>query len=268
MTVYIEYVLIDNFVIDFLLFKTSFLITGKTVSKSRTVICAAVGALFALLYPLITDNLIVISVVKVLFGLFLTFIAAKFNSLKEYVSFTAVFLGLTFFTGGVIIGAFSLLGLSAYSEFSIALMVLPVYLVIKAIITLVRYFYRQKDLTRFIAKAEIICGEKSVNLRGFFDTGNSLYDGLSPVIVVSKSAIMPLLDLTLLKDLKRITVDTATGGDKKFSFKPDRLVIYSGGNKNIFNNVRVCVVNKKFSGYDAILHPAFMENKNDEKIAV
>ena len=268
MTVYIEYVLIDNFVIDFLLFKTSFLITGKTVSKLRIVVCAAIGALFALFYPLITDNLIVISVIKVLFGLFLTFIAAKFKSLKDYACFTAVFLGLTFFTGGVRIGVFSLLGLNAYSEFSVALMFLPVYVVIKAIIKLVRYFYRQKDITGLIVKAEIFCGAKSIILRGFFDTGNSLYDGLTPVIVVSKSAVMPLLDLKLLSGAKSIIIDTAIGGEKKFSFKPDSLVIYSGGNKNIFNNVRVCVVNKRFSGYDAILHPAFMENKNDAKIAV
>ena len=268
MTVYIEYVLTDNFVIDFLLFKTSFLIIGKTVPKLRIVVCAAVGAIFALLYPLITDNVVIISIVKVLFGLLLTFIAAKFYSIKEYLVFTAVFMGLTFFTGGVILGVFSLLNIDAYSEFSVALMLLPVYLTIKAIITLVRYFYRKKDLSDFVVKTEIVCGEKSVVLRGFFDTGNSLYDGLTPVIVVSKNAVMPLIDLKLLNGAKRITLDTAVGTEKKFSFKPDMLVIYSGNNRNIFNNVRVCVVNKVFSGYDAILHPAFMEKKNDAKIAV
>ena len=268
MTVYIEYVLIDNFVIDFLLFKTSFLIVGKTLPRGRVILCAFVGAIFALLYPLITDNLIIISIVKVLFGLFLTFIAAKFNSVKEYVAFTAVFLGLTFFTGGVIMGAFSLFGLNAYSEFSVALMALPVYLTIKAIMRLIRFFYRQKDLSHLVVKTEIVCGEKSVVLRGFFDTGNALYDGLSPVIVATKSAVISLINLKLLSGAKSITLDTAIGGEKKFSFKPDKLVIYSEGHANIFNNVRVCVVNKKFSGYDVILHPAFMEKKNDEKMAV
>ena len=268
MQVYVEYVVLDNFFIDLMLFTAAFKIVGKTVPRWRLAVCSTVGALFALFYPLITENVIIISIVKVLFGLFLTFIAAKFNSVKEYVSFTAVFIGLTFFTGGAIMGAFSLLGINVYSEFSVALMVLPVYLVIKAIMRLVKYFYRQKDISCLIVKAEIVCGEKSVILRGFFDTGNALYDGLSPVIVVAKNAVMPLLDLKLLNGAKMITVATAVGEEKKFSFKPDRLVIYSGENKNIFNNVRVCVVNKVFSGYDAILHPTFTENKNDGKIAV
>lgn len=268
MQVYVEYVLIDNFFIDLMLFTAAFKVVGKTVPRGRIIICSFIGAIFALLYPLITDNVVIISVVKVLFGLFLTFIAAKFNSVKEYLSFTAVFLGLTFFTGGVIMGVFSLLGLNVYSEFSVALMCLPVFLTVKFIILLVRYFYRKKDLSHLIVKAEIVCGEKSVILNGFFDTGNSLYDGFSPVIVASKNAVMPLLDLKLLSGAKNITVGTATGAEKKFSFKPDRLVIYSGETKNIFYNVRVCVVNKNFDGYDAILHPAFMEKKNDRKMAV
>ena len=267
MIVYVEYVLIDNFFIDLMLFTAAFKITGKIVPRWRTVLCAFAGAAFALFYPLITDDLIIISVVKVLFGLCLTFIAAKFSSVKDYAAFTAVFMGLTFFTGGVITGVYSLFGLDAYSEFSIALMVLPVYLSLGAIKRLVRFFYRKKDAVSFIVKAEIICGEKSVILRGFFDTGNSLYDDLTPVIVVSKSAVLPLLDVKILKKARRISVGSAVGTEKKFSFEPDMLVIYSGNKRNIFNNVRVCVVNKVFEGYDAILHPAFME-KSDEKIAV
>ncbi|MBO4251363.1 MAG: sigma-E processing peptidase SpoIIGA [Clostridia bacterium] len=268
MTVYIEYVILDNFFIDFMLFKTAFKVTGKSMSRRRTVVCAAAGAIFALVYPLVTDNAVVISVVKVLFGLFLTFIAAKFSSVKDYAAFTAVFFGLTFFIGGAISGFYSLLGISAYSEFSVALTVLPVYLAMKAAIRLVRFFYRKKDISGLVVKAEIFCGERSVVLRGFFDTGNSLYDDLTPVIIVTKSAILPVLDVDLLKGAKQVTVETAVGKERKFSFKPDMLVIYSGGNKNIFNNVRVCVVNKVFSDYDAILHPAFMENGYERKIVV
>ena len=74
--------------------------------------------------------------------------------------------------------------------------------------------------------------------------------------------------MQIFSDAKRITINTALGEEKKISFKPDMLVIYSGGLENIFNNVRVCVVNKIFDGYDAILHPAFMEKNNERKIAV
>ena len=267
MTVYIEYVFIDNFFIDLMLFKTAFKITGREVSRLRLITCSALGAVFALIYPLITDNALIITIAKILFGLLLTFSAAKFYSAKEYASFTAVFLGLTFFTGGAIIGAFSLFGIEYSSEISIAFMVLPVYILIRFMTALIRYFYRAKDLSGLVVKTEIVCGGKSVVLRGFFDTGNALYDGLTPVIVVSSRAVAPIITPALLKSAKRITVHTAVGTEKKISFKPDMLVIYSGEIKNIFYNVRVCVADKTFNGYDAILNLAFKEAKN-ERIAV
>ena len=74
MKVYIEYVLIDNFVIDYLLLKATFAVTGYPYSKGRLFLCAFLGSLFALLYPLIPVGEPFITISKILFGLFLTFI--------------------------------------------------------------------------------------------------------------------------------------------------------------------------------------------------
>ena len=268
MIVYVEYVFIDNFVIDFLLLKTAFMITGKKVSRGRLILCSLLGAIFALVYPLITENFIATTTVKILFGLFLAFCAAKFSSVKEYAGFTAVFTGLTFFLGGAVIGVFSLFDLDYSSEYSVALMILPVYVLVNGVMRLIRYFYRKKDVAAFSVRAEIVFGDKTVTVRGFFDTGNSLYDGLTPVIVVSRRALTPLISPSLIKTAKYITVTSAVGEEKKISFKPDNLVIYSGDKKNIFYNVRVCATEKDFDGYDAILHPAFMENVYEKQIAV
>ena len=268
MTVYVEYVLIDNFVIDLLLFKTAFKITGKVVPRIRLVSCSLLGAVFALFYPLITENVLIITAAKILFGLFLTFCAAKFSCVKDYAAFTAVFLGLTFFAGGIVIGVFSIFGFDYSAEYSIGLMILPVYIALSVVKRLVTYFYRRKDVSGLIADVEIMCGDKTVKIKGFFDTGNGLYADFSPVIVVSKSAVAPLINPAFMKNAKRLSLSTAVGEDQKISFKPDAVVIYSGGKKNIFNNVRVCVVNKTFIGYDAILHPALMEKENERKVAV
>ena len=268
MTVYVEYVFLDNFAADFMLIGTALKITGKTVPRARLVVCALSGAGFALLYPLLANNAFIVTAAKILFGLFLSFCAAKFSSVKDYAVFTAVFFGLTFFVGGIVIGAFSLLGLDYSTEYSVALMFLPVFLSVRAVNRLVRYFYRRKDVVPFICDAEIFAGGKSVRVKGFFDTGNGLYDGFSPVILVSKRAIKPVLGAALFKTAKYLSLSTALCDGRKISFKPDALVIYSDGEKNIFNNVRVCVVNKTFDGCDAILHPALTEKKNERKIAL
>ena len=85
--------------------------------------------------------------------------------------------------------------------------------------------------------------------------------------MVNKRAVAHILTPVLFKTAKYITVNTAVGKEKKISFKPDMLVIYSGENKNIFYNVRVCLADKAFNGYDAVLHPALKEAKN-ERVAV
>ena len=264
MTVYVEYVLIDNFFIDFMLMKTAFSITGKTVSRGRIIACSVLGAVFALLYPLITENAFIITAAKILFGLLLTFIAAKFSCLKDYVTFTAVFMGLTFFTGGAVIGAFSVLGIDYSSEYSVALMVLPVYIAFTGIKRIIRYFYRKKDAFAGVVDAEIVFCGKTVRIRGFFDTGNGLYKDFSPVVLVSKKALTPFINPLFFKNARSVDVKTVNNSERKICFKPDFIVIYSGGKKNIYNNVAVAVTGQTFDGYDAILHPALM-GKNTEK---
>ena len=264
MTVYVEYVLIDNFFIDFMLMKTAFYITGKTVSRFRLAACSLLGAVFALFYPLITDNAFIITAAKILFGLTLTFIAAKFSRLKDYAAFTAVFIGLTFFTGGAIIGVFSVFGIDYSSEYSVALMVLPVYIAFTGVKRLIRYFYRKKDAFASVVDAEITFCGKTVKIRGFFDTGNGLYKDFSPVVIVSKKTLTPFITPLFFKNAKSVNVKTVNGSERKICFKPDLFVIYSGGEKNIYNNVAVAVTRQTFDGYDAILHPALM-GKNTEK---
>ena len=266
MVVYVEYVFIDNFVIDLLLFKTAFKITGKTVSKTRLFFCSFLGGIIALVYPLITENAVIISAVKILFGLLLTFCAAKFRSVKDYVSFTAIFLGLTFAVGGAIIGLFSLFGLNYSSEVSIALMFLPVLIILHGVNRIIRYLYRKKDVAGLTAYAEIRVGSATVKVKGFFDTGNALYDGLSPVILVNKAALKPILGLSVIKRAKYITVKTVGCENRKTAFKPDELVIYYGDERNIFKNVTVCVEGD-LGCYDAILHPALMERVNEREFA-
>ena len=267
MTVYIEYVLIDNFIIDFLLLKTTFLITGIFMPKLRLIICSVIGAVFALLYPLLVVNKLIVIIIKAVFGLVLAFFAGKFKNIKEYVKFTAIFLGLTFFIGGAIIGVFSILGLNYSSEYSVGLMILPVYVCIVAVGRFIRVLYRKKDVVSFTATAEILFGNQTVKLNAFFDTGNALYDGFSPVIIVNYRLIKPILTPELFKTAKKIRIATSAGQDEKFLLKPTAVVIYSSDKKNIFYNVRVCVVDGGFNGYDAILHPALME-KGYEQIAV
>ena len=126
MTVYVEYVLIDNLVIDYLLLKATFALTGINYARGRLFVCAFFGAIVALVYPLITNKALSL-IIKVLTGFLITLLAVKYRSKKEYCVNTALFFCLTFLSGGAFIGVCSILGIDYSSEFSIAVMILPVY---------------------------------------------------------------------------------------------------------------------------------------------
>lgn len=260
MTVYIEYVLIDNFIIDYLLLKATYATTRIAVKKGRLFLCAFLGAIVALLYPLISVKPFSVAL-KVVCGLLITLLCARYESKKSYFVSTAVFFLYTFLTGGAIIGIFLILGIDYSAEISVALMFLPVYLLISGITRVIIYIYRQRTMLSFVYKVSLTLAGKTVVARGFMDTGNAVYDGDNPVIVCGKRFFQALIGENFCKiKSKRISLSTVQGVSENFAVVLDKLVIYIGDKPNIFNNVTLVVTNKVGDGYDVILHPAFLED--------
>lgn len=266
MTVYIEYVLIDNFVIDYLLLKATFAITGSNYSKRWLFLCAFLGAIFALLFPLITVNKILLAIIKIAFGLILVAISVKHKSAKEFYINLIIFFLLTFAVGGSIIGVYSIFNLSYSSELSVAIMILPVYLLIKGITVVIKFIYRRKSVMTGVFEIEISAFNKIKKGKGFFDTGNAVYDNDSPVIFCDKNFVKEFLDGALLSPVRKITVSTATGKDQLVAFKTTSVKIYIDNKAHIFYNVTLCVTKKQVGmGYDVILHPDLIKEQSDEQ---
>ncbi|MBQ7236232.1 MAG: sigma-E processing peptidase SpoIIGA [Clostridia bacterium] len=266
MTVYIEYVIIDNLVIDYLMLKATFALTGLDFKRGRLFLCAFLGAMVALIYPLI-EIAIISTLIKILSGFLITLLATNYRSKKEYFIVTALFFCYTFLTGGAIMGVYSVLGIDYSSEYSIALMVLPVYLILRIVSSVIKFIYRRRHVVSATFNVTLCVGENKVSGKGFFDTGNALYDGDSPVIVCGKRFAKNLIGKDFYKvKMKKIKVNTVSGGTENIAFRLDELVIYIWDEPNIFNNVTLCVAGVGVGeGYDVILHPALMEEIYDNK---
>ena len=269
MTVYIEYVLIDNLVIDFLLLKATFALTNIDVKRGRLFLCALLGAIVALIYPLIQIK-IISTAVKILCGFLLTLTAAKYKSKKSYFVNTAIFFLLTFLTGGAIIGIFSVFGLEYSAEYSVALMFLPVYFILRAVSSVLKFIYRKKDVISLTYNISVTAYGKTVTGKGFLDTGNGLYDGDRPCIVCGKAFFLNLIGCGFYRaNFKKITVNTVSGQTENIAILLDELKIYISDEPNIFNNVTLLVASAGVGeGYDVILHPALLEDNYDKKHSV
>lgn len=262
MTVYIEYVLINNLIIDYLLLKATFNLTGKSVSNGRLLFCAFLGAVFAILYPLVTVNKIIIGIAKVVFGFILTFIACKNFSLKSYYVISILFFIFTFLTGGALTGIYNLFGLNHSDEYLTAIAFIPVYFILNTISQVIKYVYNRRHVVPFTVNVELSLNGITKKCVGFFDTGNSAYDGDNPVIFCDKKLAEKFITQTIR--IKKIKVKTVNGESENLSFNIEKIKIYIADKPHIFNNVTLCVTSNGVGDfYDLILHPALMESKND-----
>ncbi len=265
MVVYVEYVLIDNFIIDYALLKATFVVLGQARSRRRLIVSAGLGSLFALILPVIERYSALLILYKIVSGLLILIIAKRRYTFREFYLSALVFFSLTFATGGVIIGVSNLLGLEASGEVFVATVFIPVYFILKFFIKLIGYFYRKKTDLRFYYKAQISVGEKRILATAFLDTGNTLYEGNNPVILCGKGFAKKLIGDRVLKvKPRKIILTTAIGKSENFVFTASELRIYIGDEPNIYNNVAVCIANEElFDGYEIILHPKFVEGKED-----
>ena len=269
MTVYIEYVIIDNLIIDYLMLKATFALTGYPCVRGRLLLCAILGAVIALIYPILKINGVILTLVKICSGLLIVLLSSKFSSLRRFYITAVIFFGYTFLLGGAVIGIFSLFGIDYSSENSVALMVIPVYFILRALSEVIKFIYHRKSVVMYSYKIKAVLYDNTVNGVGFLDTGNGLYDGDDPVIVIGKEFFYKLAGQNLPKiKLRKITVNTVSGKTQSPLFKLDKLLIYFSDKPNIYNSVTVCVANACVGeGYDVILHPALLkENYGDTNI--
>lgn len=263
MTIYIEYVLIDNFFIDYLLLKATFIITGNKVIRFRQILGATFGALCALLFPLLEINVLLLSLLKICVGVLIVAISNRFYRIKSFYLSCVIFIFLTFLMGGIILGLSSIFNIEISSEFSIAIMILPVYFFIKVILDIVKYFYSRKHIENCSYNCTISFNDKEVNVNGFLDTGNGLYYKDKPIIVIDKNYFIKNFgEKVLLSSFITFTYYTSSGVSKMPLFTPKKIII-KDGLKEYFNSefyLGVGSVPDKI----LLLHPSLMEGNYEQ----
>lgn len=266
MTVYIEYVLIDNLFIDYELLKATFLITGCSVKKGRLLFCAFLGALIALAYPLLEFNAVLVCLVKIFSGLLIVLLSNRFYSVKSFYINSIVFIFLTFALGGTLMGIFLIFDIDYSSEFSIAVLVFPASLLIKMLVSLVKFFYTRKTEENFTVDCTLVLRDKIINTRAFIDTGNSLTFDNKPITVINKKLALSVIGIEEMRYLQHVEYNTASGKSKMPIIKFDRISVSDGCVKREIKDAYVGIADTGLKR--VLLSPWFLEVKNEDIIEV
>ena len=272
MEVYIEYVVIDNLVIDGLLL----LITRKAlkleVSRFFILFSALVGTIVAVCLPALNMNKGFTYVTKLILASVLVLLSGKFRSTREFIRAYYLFLFFTFlFAGGVYAVLwffeidFSVIDFTYSAEFSLGVVLLTAFVVYRFASRIVEFIYRKRELKPFLRRCELVINGRELRFFGFIDSGNRIYCKKTgfPVILCSAKVGEKLLSEGLLDNSKSEIVGFYTASGKSYLkiYEIDCLKIYNGDEPNTIYNVKMGVSLTDFSPdgeYDLLLNPALI----------
>lgn len=245
MVVYIEYALIENFAVDFLLFY----LTGKIIKGKfpiwRLVLVGAIGGGFAVLFPLLRLNEPFSTIVKFLLPLPLCAVAfyekrtgqgreKLKNHIGRYLFSVGVFFALSFAYAGGLIAVFNLLkepyikGEGGYilTKIPVGCSVLGLVGFFIFIRKITRAIYKRREKTRFIYPCQIRVGKREERVDCFLDSGNLVKIGNAPVCFVSADVFFSLRSGAECAKAERIKV-LSIGGERWVNAYPaDEFKIY------------------------------------------
>jgi stage II sporulation protein GA (sporulation sigma-E factor processing peptidase) len=275
MSVYIEYVILDNIVINYILL---FAVTKTLRRRSRRFILwagSALGTAAAVLTPLAVLPQVLLFVIKIATATVMTLFTGAKN-FRSYIISLILFLVYTFALGGLIVGMLFLLNADMF--FAAQLIYdykVPVGVPLAAcffggllLVKLVKYIEKKRNLNPFIRDVRLFYDGREIAARGFIDSGNRLYDADGcPVILISSALAEKILPQDALLKMysglddkefkKKYTVSAIGKKERVYLFKIEKLLIYFDGGANTIENVSVGAMLKGFKeidGCDVLLH--------------
>lgn len=260
MEVYIEYALLENFCVDFMLLSLSSKICAIKIKNRRLILSAIALSVLGVIFPLIPLEKHLAYALKFLVPvpiLFLTVWGCT-SGLKTRIRlhraafFNVAFLVMSFAYAGALIAVFDLVKIEyTATDGGFVLTKIPVgcsvlglcafWLLLKKCIARV---YAKKTKNRFIYPCKIRVGKNEKHADCFLDSGNIVKADGVPVCFVSAHVFFDLrLGQTFL-DGKRIKISTMSGEKYVDAYLADEMEIYFENKKNKIEKVYFSLSNR------------------------
>lgn len=284
MSAYIEIVILDNLLIDYLILWATGLFFIPPPTRLRVWTAAAVGTVYAVVAPMRGFVFLLHPLIKVSVSLIMVLVAFGCKSRKIYLKQLSVFWLLSLASGGLIGGLGNLLGSASAVNGVMAVSGPPLWALLMLAFAAAKVyehffhsFRRRSAAANGAAKLEFLFAGKRLALDGFFDTGNSVCDPLSgmPAIIVSKSSVEQQLGSALDNDFLDannctllIPFSDLSGGGVLRGCIPGSVCISSHYMDSSIEVRAAVAFTDKVSGFDALIPPSLAIAFGEEKHAV
>ncbi len=267
MTIYIEQVLITNFIIDYcILMIISKCIYSKPNFK-RIALSSIFGSVASLVVPY-CSHFILSNALKILTSIIMLQIINLHK--KQLVSGTLLMLVISYVMGGALLSNFGVPTNGGYALTNINLIyVFAICIIFTFLISKLIPWLKSKITTNSnIHDITLINNNISVSIKSFIDSGNALHDNNEPVSLINFDTFNQLTNISLSQYLNNqfdtlnnphfINASTIAGNRKILVFTINALHIKN----KIYNNVKLGVALKfdNTKEYKAILNSCFCFN--------
>ncbi len=220
MVVYIEYAFLENFLFDGVLLALAGFAARIKLRPWRILLSAAIGAGFAVVFPLLILPTFLSVFLKISVGFLLCLLS--FDRLKSkkdwgrYAFNAALFFLFTFSFGGVLTGVYEgfLTGKTA-EKVPAWFVFLGFSLTSFALLLLLRKIYEKRAVHAFIYPCKLLFMGRKIETRGYFDSGNLATKEGVPVCFLSSDLFY---DLFWAEDTGQVCDEmaiTTVAGEKK-----------------------------------------------------
>lgn len=276
MTLYIEYILLDNLIMDFVILKLIENTYKFKFKKLCKVMSCVAGTLSSFLLPYLYDQILILNIYRFSIAIIMVLLLRKYKNFKQYITYLILFITYTFLLGGVSFGIIAMLkidytmsGVLFYSfEFPVSVFVLLIYFVVSFINKILKKTSKDFSLSKYLYSIKLFSNNSFVECVAFYDSGNRLQINGKGVNIISVDIFLKLfknisLNKLLLRDIrglglrnaKYIEIEGLNKNGSYLSFCLEKMSVEGVEYKDVF----IAVALKNFNKFDCILSSSIFE---------
>lgn len=194
---YMEYYVIENLLINYIIISCTSILTKKYNSNKKKIIGASLGAIYSVAYIYPQLDILFTIPFKILIMTIITLLAFTYKNKREYMSIVLVFYLVNIFISGT---TFFIIYFTGIDHMKISFIIICAYVSCE----LLKYIYNDiktiKQLKEFTKTVNINFLDKRCSCKALLDSGNLLKDPMSnnDVVIVKSSALKDVLPEALI----------------------------------------------------------------------
>lgn len=269
MEIYIEYALIENFLYDSVLLWLAYRAAKVKTKAWKLCLSAGIGAVFAVIYPLLALPMWAGILCKIAVGALLCLL--PFPSLrargqtKRYLSTTVLFFTFSFGFGGALLGVYG--QLSSGKKMPSWWVWLGFALLTAGGMYLIKTLYAKRRIHGACYDCTIYAKERSISTLGFYDSGNLATYKDVPICFISPALLYDLMSDEIWEDKGQVcdeTVISTLNGDKKVRLYNGKIEVKTGKESICFDTYFASSKNMIGREYAVLIHARILEGQAEK----